>query len=49
MLLEREEILQEITELKREGNEEKVRALVARLIEIDKKPKPNKKPRLNTP
>jgi hypothetical protein len=43
----REEILQEITERKREGRE--TGTLVARLIEIDKKPKPNKKPKINTP
>lgn len=44
---ERDEILREITELKREGRE--TGALVARLIEIDKKSKPNKKPKINTP
>ena len=43
------DIRSEITEAKRQGNTEGVKALQLRQIEIDKIPKKNKKPKVITP
>ena len=44
-----EELKQEITDAKKQGNFEKAKNLELSLIELYKIPKKNKKPKVNTP